>query len=118
MIDEFVLHSGMLECDGEMDDAARTVLIRNAECFLRAGGHICMREWFDLSDDSKSAFVVAGNRIIRDKAVVAGLAAQSTYQASMIMAQDDDGEMLVRNAINTALDSAQISIQDEREVRL
>lgn len=118
MIDEFVLHSGLMEYKGKLDDVASMILSRNAECFLRSGGHLSMREWFDLSEDSKSAFVIAGNRIMRDKAVLVGLASQSTYQASMIMAQDDDGEMLVRNAITAALDSSQIAIENKREVEL
>ena len=117
MIDEFVIDSGLISesADG-IDEVSYMVLSRNAECFLRSGGTLAMKDWFGLSD--RSAFVSAGNRIMRDKAVLVGLASQSTYQSSLILAQDDDGEMMVRNILSVVLDSAQVSIESKKEVNL
>ena len=119
MIDEFVIDSGLIsESDDGIDEVSYMVLSRNAECFLRSGGTLTMKDWFGLSDETRSAFVSAGNRIMRDKAVLVGLASQSTYQASLIMSQDDDGEMMVRNILSVVLDSAQVSIESKKEVNL
>tara|TARA_R100000963_G_C4642949_1_gene106665 strand:- start:1236 stop:1592 length:357 start_codon:yes stop_codon:yes gene_type:complete len=116
MIDSFILNSDLLADSGLLDDLAKAVLVTKAESFLRAGGILLLSDWYSMCQDTQDSFVVAGNRITREKAVLGGLSSQSKDSALHIMSMNDDGSMMVRNAISSVLDMAEFAIGRGGEV--
>ena len=114
MIDRFVMGLGLLDNNGsDFDDSVLLVLQESAEAFLRAGGHLTLSEWEGLGAASRGAFVVGGNRIARERAVLSGLASSSQAMAAQILAANDGGEMQIQQALAQALDAAEARIQDQ-----
>jgi len=111
MIDSFCLGIDLIEQEGDLPEEARDVILQNAESFLRSGGTLILDDWYGFSPDTKSAFVTAGNRITRERAVLSGLASQSDNYAAQIMAANDGGDMLVQQAIQSVLRVAQKRIE-------
>tara|TARA_Y100000310_G_scaffold334113_1_gene413073 strand:- start:1172 stop:1528 length:357 start_codon:yes stop_codon:yes gene_type:complete len=116
MIDRFILNSGLLAESDSLDDLSKAILVTRAESFLRAGGMLLLSDWYSMSQDTQDSFVVAGNRITREKAVIGGLSSQSRDAALQIMSMNDDGSMMVREAISSVLDMAEFSIRKGGEV--
>lgn len=111
MIDHFCLGLGLLECDEGLQEEAREVILKNAEAFLRSGGSLSLDDWYGLSSESRAAFVTSGNRLLRERAVLYGLAGQSEHSAAQIMAANDGGDMLISQAIHRVLAVAQERIE-------
>ena len=111
MIDHFCLGLDLLECNGDLSEEVRGVILKNAEAFLRSGGNLSLDDWYGLSPESRSAFVTAGNRLLRESAVLYGLASQSEHTAAQIMSANDGGDMMIRKSILAVLAVAQERIQ-------
>lgn len=117
MIDAFILTTGMVPSDS-LDDEAMEILVSHAEAFLRAGGVLSISDWGALTEDSRSAFIAAGNAIQRDKAVLLSKTLQSPTHALYIKSQNDDGEELVSHALSLAMKSAEERLRNGRPIRL
>jgi len=83
------------------DDARRDPadLIEGARQFLVGGGRVTWAEWADMRDDTRAAFVIAGERLERDRAAMIVETAASSWAAS----EGDRAAEVVISAAATAI---------------
>tara|TARA_B100000686_G_scaffold145595_1_gene153090 strand:- start:598 stop:942 length:345 start_codon:yes stop_codon:yes gene_type:complete len=112
MIDSFCIGIDLVESE-DLTEEARSVVLKNAEAFLRSNGKLTLRDWYGFSNETKSAFMTAGNRLMRERAVLVGLASQSENYAAQIMSANDGGNMLVKQSIDSVLKYAKEKIEGE-----
>lgn len=86
----------------KLDADAVAVLVATAESMLRGGVTISPEFWADLSDEERSAFVVANSKIQAERAAMIGIATMGPSRAADILAISDGGAF--REALNQALD--------------
>lgn len=118
MIDTWTLSLGLLSEEGEVSDDARLVMIEAAEHFLRAGGMISLAEWSTLSEESKSAFVTAGDRMRAISAYSQGIASRSRADALAMLAQADGGDAFIRALLEKTAMVAADRIQAKRPLQV
>jgi len=118
VIDRFILSTGIVACDQEFDADAVEILIAHAEAFIRAGGHLSLSDWEGLSEDSKGAFVAAGNAVERDRAFMLSTAFQSRNHALHIAAENDGGAELVSEYLRAVMDVAEQKLRNGKPIKL
>ena len=86
----------------DIEGDGHTVLLEQlgstAEQFLRSGGVLSLQDWALLGDDSRAAFVVAGERLSIERAVVASIAGLSPESALAMSSALDGGDLQQQTA--------------------
>lgn len=98
MSDQFMADLHLLQAP-ELDDQQRAILVAGAESFLRGGGVVAWDFWKSLLVESRAAFIVANEKIWKERVVLAGLASQGADSAAAIAADFDGGDMQVHLAL-------------------
>lgn len=79
------------------------ILTAHARLFLQAGGTLTLRDWADLDEPERAAFVSAGLALEVDRALRAATAAKDEQGALRVLAEVDGGEAhddaLLRDAV-------------------
>jgi len=97
-LDRFMVDCGLAKAEGDLPLDALTVLMEEAEAFLRAG--VPYQLWCTLGPESRAAFVEASNRIWRERCAMIGIASQSELHAAMVQDEESGKEMAARAALD------------------
>ena len=116
MIDRFILDLGIVKADGELEEATLQAVNDAAEAFIRAGGVVDWAFWKDLSVESRAAFVVAGDRVRQEVAIIGGIASQNLELATRMMTPLDGGKMRMDFALQSVVEIASRKLQGKKEV--
>jgi hypothetical protein len=115
-LDTWILSLGIAKVEGDLDEDSREVLVASAENFLRSGGAVTLTEWRDLSDDSKAAFVTAGDRLRAVEAYMHGSASRSRTQGLAMLSKADGGDQYIRELLVKTTQIAASRIEKTRPV--
>lgn len=106
-LDKIILDCGLADMNGQkLSDEALAIIIDNAEAFLRAGGVITWDMWSSMSDETKAAFLTAGQRIRVETCYLTGLCAQNIDSALEVFSKLDGGDAKVRMFLEAAVNRA------------
>lgn len=116
-LDAWMLSLGMAAVEN-LEPAARAALVVNAENALRAGVSISLREWTELGDESRAAFLIAADRLRAVEAYMIGSACRSKMDALAILSKADDGDAYVREMLEKTSQIAADTIEKSRPMNL
>lgn len=93
------------------NDRVMAALIVEAGAFLRAGGALSWRDWREMDEPERAAFVEAGRMLTAERASMAGVASQSLAGALQVGSEADGGEAMRTMGLEAALQSVVASAQ-------
>lgn len=95
----------LLSIPDKIDDRVMELLEDHATDFLRSGGNLTLKDWSELSDIERNAFLRASEKSLAERAFAVGLANQGQLGAAQVFAALDGGALLARTMLNQELDS-------------
>jgi hypothetical protein len=93
------------------NDRAMGAMIVEARAFLASGGVLSWRDWREMDESERSAFVEAGRINAAERASMTGVASQSLAGALQVAAEADGGEAIRAVGLEAALQSVVASAQ-------
>lgn len=97
----------------ELPDEQLEILLTQADAFLRAGGHVSLSEWLELTAIERSAMMVAGDRLAFQNAALTGQASQGPDGLAETIAPIDNGETREAIALTRAAEAAALKLENE-----
>lgn len=99
-MDEFMLGMKLVKEGTPVTDEVQNALIDEAEAFLRSGLHD-FKFWKDLSAESRASFMIANERIWRERCSMIGMASQSPLAATYVRSEEEGHDMVAGAAIDS-----------------
>lgn len=97
----------------QAEDRVVAAMILEARAFLGAGGVLSWRDWREMDDSERAAFVEAGKTLAAERAAQTGIASQSLAGAIQVGSEADGGEAAKHLGMEAALQTVVAAARGE-----